>query len=151
MASRAGGPDPTGESPIQPEWPKQGLRGKEALGMGGDLGREFRRVSSLCSKTTEGESDLMVTRSKNDTFPLPTFRTQVTPFLKEDELWATDWIIAVCMSLNSLWGVRSSPLQEKRNGAEESMVSEVHARVLRSIVRDVARLGGLSRPGFVGV
>ena len=47
------------------------------------------------------------------------------------------------MGLNSLWGCETASLQDGQPGLEHWSVSEVHTRVLRSIARDVTRLGGI--------
>ena len=44
------------------------------------------------------------------------------------------------MGLNSLWGAQQSPLQDVRSGADAPPLTEVHTRILRTIVDDVTRL-----------
>ena len=131
-----------GQSPVRRREARKGLCGKRLWEMGEDLVGEFRRVSSLCSQSTAkgGFPDAFGTK---DTFPLPTFRTQITLALDAVEPWVIAWVQAICMGLNSLWGCPTASLQDGQSSLVHEMVSEVHTRILRSIARDVARLGGV--------
>ena len=121
---------------------EKGLCGKRLWEMGEDLAIEFRRVSSLCSQTTATGKNPNPSGSR-DTFPLPTLRSQITLGLEAVEPWVIDWVQSVCMGLNSLWGCPTASLQDGAASLVHGTVSEVHSRVLRSIARDVARLGGI--------
>ena len=142
MDGQAQGEDLSGQSPARRSESGKGLCGKRLWEMGEDLVAGFRRVSSLCSQTTAKGEKLKPLEGK-DTFPLPTLRSQIVLVLDAAEPWVIDWVQAVCMGLNSLWGCPTAPLQDGSPDLVHGTVSEVHTRVLRSIARDVTRLGGI--------
>ena len=110
--------------------------------MGRDLVDFFRGGSSLCSQSTVkgGEPKPLVARC---TFPLPARRIQIAHALEAEDPWVVDWVLAACLGLNSLWGCTAASLQDGPHEVEPWKVSEVHTRILRSIARDVTRLGGI--------
>ena len=50
---------------------------------------------------------------QTDTFRLPTLRGQLLPILLEELAWTVDWLISICMSLNSFWGRQKLLCQER--------------------------------------
>ena len=138
----SGGMDIPGQSPVRRREAGKGLCGKRLWEMGEDLTESFRRVSSLCSQTT-ARGEVPKPLGTRDTFPLPTFRTQIASALEPVEPWVISWVQAICMSLNSLWGCPAASLQDGQSDLVHGMVSEVRTRILRSFARDATRLGGI--------
>ena len=116
------------------------LCGSTVGAMGRQLVEGFRRVLSLCSQSMEGVNRKGVVGGSKDTFPLPTHPELLHPLFAPEDLWALDWVIAVCMGLNSLWGCRASPSQDAVDGASTNSLTAVKARVVQSIIVEVRRL-----------
>ena len=97
-------------------------------------------VLKLCSQSTEGGIVQGAVMKSHDTFPLPTSRNLLAPFVREDQPWCTDWLMAVCMALNSFCGCQPNARQEEEDGHQLQPVSKMQARVLSSLLEDVARM-----------
>ena len=97
-------------------------------------------VLKLCSQTTDGGSDQGQEVRGRDTFPLPTSRDLLSPFAKDRQLWCTDWLMAVCTALNSLWGCQPKNRQEEDGVHQLQPVTTMQARVIRGLLDDVARM-----------
>ena len=129
-----------GRQPSDLEGSKKGVMGKQLWEMGDILGQGLRGSISLCSQPTgEGALKGEPTRSPN-TFPLPTRRELLVPVLDEDQTWAVDWICAVCMALNSLWGCANPVSQDHELREGTSAVPEMQARIVRGLAEEVTRL-----------
>lgn len=102
----------TGSIPSDREGSEKGVSGLQLWEMGGILGRSLRGGSSLCSQPTEGERNLALRTKQSNTFPLPTLREQVLPIPPKGFAWTVDWLISICMALNSFCGRQKLSCQE---------------------------------------
>ena len=119
---------------------QKGVIGKQLWEMGKILGQSLRGSLSLCSQPTEGVEQGEKQSKASSTFPLPTRRELVAPLLLGEEAWAVDWVCAVCMGLNSLWGCSNAMAQD--HGPEEgaAAVSAMQARLIQGLTKEVTRL-----------
>ena len=97
-------------------------------------------VLKLCSQSMEGGMEQGMEVKDRDTFPLPTSRNLLSPFVSDDQPWCTEWLMAVCIALNSMWGCQPNSCQEEEDGHHQRPVTKMQARVLRGLLEDVARL-----------
>ena len=72
--------------------------------------------------------------SPNTVFPLPTSRDHVSRFFCSARDHEIEWVLAICIGLNSFWG---GPL------FNEKELSKVHCRLLEGFMNDVHRLSDL--------
>ena len=61
-------------------------------------GESLREVMLLCSQPTGGESKVEVLLKQTDTFPLPTRRELLLPFLSEEHAWTVGWLRGICIA-----------------------------------------------------
>jgi hypothetical protein len=68
-------------------------------------------------------------------FPLPTSRDRIFSFFCTASPAEVDWVLAICLALNSYWG---GPL------FNEGLVTKCHQRVLESFLHDIRRLSEIT-------
>ena len=118
---------------------KKDLCGQRIWEMGEALLGALREVSSFCSQPTEGEGGFELNARRRDTFPLPTSRDLLTQLISPELRWCTDWLIAVCSALNSLWGCQNKTCQETREREQDPPISELQARVIRGLIEVLSK------------
>ena len=102
------------------------------------LGVRLSRLGSLvCDRFLEVtlHSQSMGKGKPSGIFPLPTSRDRVSNFFLTARPHEVDWVIAVCLALNSYWG---GPL------INDGEVTKFHGRILESFLHDIHRLDEIS-------
>lgn len=98
-----------------------------ALGhLGGLICSRFLEVTLHSQTTGRGNNSKL--------FPLPTSRDRITKFLSTAQDHEVDWVMAICLGLNSYWG---GPLYS------DADVSLFHGKILEGFLHDVHRLSEL--------
>ena len=119
-ATRGVFPEGHGSSAHGPKEPPLGLR----LGQMGELVKNrFLEVLLHSQSTGKGISSLL--------FPLPTSRDRISSFLSKARSEDVDWVVAICLALNSYWG---GPLFNDKEP------HKCQFAVLESFLHDVQRL-----------
>jgi hypothetical protein len=102
------------------------------------LGVRLCRLGSLvCDRFLEVtlHSQSMGKGKPSGIFPLPTSRDRVSNFFLTARPHEVDWVLAVCLALNSYWG---GPL------FNDGEVTKFHGRILESFLHDIHRLDEIS-------
>ena len=126
-----------GRKPSDREGSQKGVMGMQLWEMGLTLKQSLRGSSS---QPTEGEKPSGKETHPSGTFPLPTRRELVAPIVSSDEAWTVDWLCAICIALNSLWGCSQPVSQDHGEGEGTSAASEMQARIVRGLAGEVTRL-----------
>ena len=125
----SGIPPPSGKKYLLPSEDEVfSMKGLTLTCLGGRVFQRLLEVLPLCSQPMEGKDvDRM--------FPLPTSRTFVSsqfPELSKEEI---EWLLAICVSLNSIWGGKLF---------SERSVTVIQQKCLNQLKDDVIRLRDLS-------